>query len=203
MIIINTKNYLNEKELNSLSKKIEKINSQIILAVPAIYLKEISKKSKLKIFAQHTDPYLGETSTGAVSAKAIKLSGAKGTLINHSEYPLLFSEIENIISQCKKNNLISVVCSSNLKEIKHLKKISPTAIAFESPELISTEKSITSHNPKKIIKFVKILKDTNIIPLCGAGISNKNDIKEAYRLGCKGVLIASAVAKKGKVEMLK
>ena len=30
---------------------------------------------------------------------------------------------------------------------------------------------------------------------CGAGISTASDIKEAKKLGCKGVLISSAIAK--------
>lgn len=203
MIIINTKNYLNEKQLIQLAKKIEKVNRKTILAVPAIYLKSLKKSSKLKIIAQHIDPLNLEASTGSITVKAIKSLGISGSLINHSEYPLLFGEIQLIVNECKKNNLQSIVCSSSLSEIKQLKKLNPTAIAFESPELIGTGKSITSSKIKTIKKFVKLLENSKIIPLCGAGISSKRDIQAAYELGCKGVLIASAIAKKGKIEILK
>jgi len=203
MIIVNTKNYLEEKDLKSLIKKIEKANKEVIVSVPAIYLKEISKSTKLNIYAQHLDPVLYETTTGAVTPKAVKKIGVKGSLINHSEYQLLLGEIKIIVEQCKKYDLKSIVCASDLREVKQIIKFNPTAIAFEDPKLISSGKSITKYNPKIINKFVKILSKTKIIPLCGAGISSKEDIKAAKDLGCKGVLIASAIAKKGKVEILK
>ena len=48
-------------------------------------------------------------------------------------------------------------------------------------------------------KFVSLLKNTKIIPLCGAGINSKEDYLEALKLGCKGILVSSVVAKsKGK-----
>ena len=34
-----------------------------------------------------------------------------------------------------------------------------------------------------------------IIPLCGAGISTREDVKEALKLGTKGVLVASGIVK--------
>ena len=105
MIIVNTKNYLEEKDLKSLIKKIEKANKEVIVSVPAIYLKEISKSTKLNIYAQHLDPVLYETTTGAVTPKAVKKIGVKGSLINHSEYQLLLGEIKIIVEQCKKYDL--------------------------------------------------------------------------------------------------
>jgi thiazole synthase ThiGH ThiG subunit len=45
-----------------------------------------------------------------------------------------------------------------------------------------------------VVKFVKSLENTGVIPLCGAGITGPADIKKAYELGCKGVIMASAVA---------
>ena len=39
------------------------------------------------------------------------------------------------------------------------------------------------------------MKDRGIIPLCGAGISNSEDVKIAMDLGVNGVLVASAIAK--------
>ena len=202
MIIVNTKNYLEEKELKSLIKKIEKVNKNIIVAVPAIYLKEISKNTKLNIYAQHLDPVLYETTTGAVIPKMVKKIGVKGSLINHSEYQLLLGEVKIIVEQCKKYDLKSIVCASDLREVKQIIKFNPTAIAFEDPKLISSGKSITTFNPSAIIKFVSLLSKTNIIPLCGAGISTQEDVKSAKKLGCKGVLIASAIAKETHPEKL-
>ena len=61
--------------------------------------------------------------------------------------------------------------------------------------MIDTGKNINKHDLKRLKEFMKILKGTNIIPLCGAGISSKEDYREALNLGCRGVLISSAVVK--------
>jgi triosephosphate isomerase len=115
-------------------------------------------------------------------------------LLNHSEHRLKEEIIEKIILKANKLNFKIILCIKNLYEVEKYKRLKPHAIAFEDPHLISTGKSITKYNSESIKKFVKILKGTKIIPLCGAGINSKEDITEAKRLGCKGVLIASAIA---------
>ena len=67
-------------------------------------------------------------------------------------------------------------------------------MAFEDIELIATNKSITAHRKDDITKFVKLLEKSKIIPICGAGVHSAEDVQKAYNLGCKGVLIASAIA---------
>ena len=70
----------------------------------------------------------------------------------------------------------------------------PTTIAFESPELVASGKSITQFKEKEIKNFVKLFHGKRIKPLCGAGIQTVEDIQKALELGCKGVLISSAIA---------
>ena len=96
--------------------------------------------------------------------------------------------------RCKKINLKVIVCAANLIEVKKIKKLNPFAIAFEDPKLISTGKSITKYKTNELKKFVSLLKNTKIIPLCGAGINSKNDYLEALNLGCKGILVSSVIA---------
>ena len=95
---------------------------------------------------------------------------------------------------CDKLNLKVVICTSNLAESKKMKKLKPFAIAFEDPKLISTGKSITKYKVDELKKFISLLKNTKIIPLCGAGIKSKEDYDEALKLGCKGILVSSVVA---------
>lgn len=194
MIIINFKNYKIGKQALKLAKLIEKINKNIIVAVPAADLEEISKKTKLKVIAQHVDYKKPGKGTGYIIPEEIKSIKVKGSIINHSEHRIPKKEIKETIQRLKKLNLKSIVCAKNLKEAKEFKKLKPYAIAYEDPKLISTKKSITTHNKENVVKFSKLLKNTKIIPICGAGINSKKDILEAKKLGCKGVLIASAVA---------
>lgn len=190
-----------------LAKKIERYLPKAIICPPTIDMEPISQKTKLKIFAQHADAQDSEKATGYNTLKALKKAGASGTLINHSEHPLSISNIYKIIVMSKKLNLKTIVCTPSLRNMKmilKIKKAKPYAIAFEDPKLISTVKSITKYNKKEIIKFIKTIKKTKIVPLCGAGISTSEDVKEAYKLGCKGVLISSAIANaKNPISLLK
>jgi|TARA_Y100000310_G_scaffold91480_2_gene88851 triosephosphate isomerase len=192
MIIINFKNYKSGKDVLSLAKKIH--NKKILVCIPSVNIKEVIDKTKLKVYAQHVDYQNSKRSTGFVTPKSIKKAGVLGTLLNHSEHKLKLEEIKRTVNECKKLNLKVIVCASNLKEVNQIKKLKPFAIAFEDPKLIATGKSITKYNSKVINTFIKIIEKTKIIPICGAGISSREDYLKALELGCKGVLISSAIA---------
>ena len=107
---------------------------------------------------------------------------------------LTFSEIKKTVERCRELELKTIICAATLKQTEQIKKLNPYAIAFEDPKLIATGKSITRAKIHSVKKFVDLLKGTDIIPLCGAGISTPDDVAQAMLLGCKGVLVSSAVA---------
>ena len=194
MIIVNFKNYKTGRDVLKLAKKIQKSNKKIIVAVPAVNIMEVAEKTCLRIYAQHVDYSNSKKSTGFITPDSIKSAGAWGTLLNHYEHQVPFDMLKKIIDECKKNKLEIAVCASSIYEVKKLIKLRPDYIAYEDPKIISTSKSITRYNKKSVKKFVKILKKTKIIPLCGAGINSIGDYHEALKLGCVGVLISSAIA---------
>lgn len=194
MIVINFKNYKTGKNVLDLAKKIKKHLPKAIVAVPTMYLGLVSFHTKLNVFAQHVDSKDGKRDTGFILPESVKKAGAKGSLLNHSEHKVNIKEMKKTIKNCKKLSLKVIACSSNLRGVKEIKKLKPFAIAFEDPKLISTGKSITKYNPDSIKKFVSLLKNTKIIALCGAGINSVEDYREALKLGCKGVLVSSAIA---------
>lgn len=194
MIIINFKNYKRGKAALELARTIFLYSNQATLAVAAPDLKDIALNTELEVYAQHTDYHEPGKSTGYIIPETLQENGAKGTLLNHSEHPLPFAIIKKTVKRCNERNLKVIICAKNLTQVKRFKSLNPYAIAFEDPKLIASGKSVVSQSPAVIQKFVKILDDTNIIPLCGAGISGADDIKKAYSLGCKGILISSAVA---------
>lgn len=206
MIIINFKKYKVGIEALKLAKQIEKYLPKAIVAVSAIDIEIIKSKTKLTLIAQYADPEKGDR-TSFNTLKALKEAGAKGTLINHSEHPIKIQDIYKTLLLSKKLKMKGIVCASNLRGMKSIlnyRKVKPYAIAFEDPKLISTGKSVTRYEHKILINFIKIMKKTNIIPLCGAGISKAEDVQQAYKLGCKGVLIASAIANaKNPIPLLK
>lgn len=202
-IVINLKTYRQGDKVRQLVHAIERANEKAIVCVQATDLYKVVKDTKLRVFAQHVDPFKAGRNTGYVIIDDIKAQGVRGSLLNHSEHKIPLNEIKETINLCRKNNLKIIACASSISEVKDLIPLNPWAIAYEDPELISTGKSITQYDSESVVKFAKILENTRIISLCGAGISNKEDIIKAEELGCKGVLISSAIAKNGKVDILK
>lgn len=201
LYIINFKTYekgtgINAIKLaNIISDIRDRLKADIWAAPQFTDLNEIAKI--IPTLAQHIDPISYGSHTGSILPQSIKESGAIGTLINHSEKKLSSNKIESCICLAKQLNLKTVCCAANIKEVIEISKFNPDYIAFEDPELIGTGKSISREKPELITKFVEVLKELNpdIIPLCGAGISDKEDVKAALELGTKGVLVASAVVK--------
>lgn len=192
MIVINFKNYKTGKDVLAFAKKIS--DPCVIAAVPTLNLKEVAKETRLIVYAQHTDLVNTKRDTGYLTPYSLKDAGVTGTLLNHSEHKLSFKNLQKTVSECHKQKLKVIICASSVTEAKKIKKLNPFAIAYEEPKLIATKKSITNY-PLKILKFVKILEKTKTFPLCGAGINKKQDVEAAIELGCKGVLISSAILK--------
>lgn len=202
MILINFKNYKTGAEALKLAKLIEKYLPKAIVAVPATDIEKIAKQTKLRVYAQHVDFLEDKKGTGFITAESVKRDGAEGTMLNHSEHPIQFELLQKTIASCRKNKLKTLVCVRDLAEAKIVMHWKPDAIAFEEPSLISTGKSVTTFMPEAIRNFVHLLKHSDIVPVCGAGISSIDDVKAAFAIGCGGVLIASAIADNPNAEVL-
>jgi len=183
LIVVNFKKYKKGKRIIDLAGVIRKHCSNSIVAVLP---KDVTKVKGMKVFSQYVT---------ASSLDKVKRGGASGSLLNHSDHPVSISVIKNVLSEAKEKNLRIIVCAGTLKKVREIKNFRPWAIAFEDKKLIGTGKSITKYKADDVAKFTKTLKGTKILPLCGAGISSGDDVREAKRLGCKGVLVASAIAK--------
>lgn len=202
LILLNFKTYPEAAGTKALilAKKLEKVKTkkyQIIIAPSLPTLEEVAQGTSLSVYSQHTDLAGLGAYTGKVSAEELKKIGVKGTLLNHSERKIPFSILRRIVADCKKHTLITVVCASSLAEAKQVAKLSPDYLAYEPPELIGGDVSVTKAKPEVIVEAVeqvkKISPKTKV--LCGAGVQNKEDIQKALQLGVKGVLIGHAVPK--------
>jgi len=181
IIIVNYKNTKHGKEVLAFSKKIN--NPCLIAAVPTPNLKEVASKTDLITIAQHLNNQ---------TPKELKVTGAQGTLLNHSDNPIPLKQIEQLTKECNQLKLKVIVCTKNTKNVDAIRKFKPWAIAYEDPIFIGSKDPITDH-PLKILNFTKHFKRCKRVPLCGAGIHKKEDVENAMKLGCKGILISSAV----------
>lgn len=202
LILLNFKTYPEAvgKKALLLAKKLEKVKSkkyEIIIAPSLPTLEEVAARISLKVYAQHTDLAGLGAFTGKISAQELKKIGVRGTLLNHSERKIPFFLLQKIVADCKKNKLVTIVCASSLSEAKKVAKLKPDYLAYEPPELIGGNVSVTKAKPKIIVKAVELV--NKISPktkvLCGAGVHSREDIQKALKLGTKGMLIGHAVPK--------
>ena len=203
MIIVNFKTYKQGEESVKIAKKISKVNKKAVLCVQPTYINKVDKTVQNSIYAQHVDFQKVGRNTGFILPEAVKAAGAKGTLLNHSEHPVSFKVIKDTINHCAKVGLRVIVFSPTLSHAKKVMKLKPYGIAYEDPKLVASGKSITTYQSKNVVAFAKLLKRSKIKSICGAGISSKEDIMAAKKLGCQGVALSSAVVKKGKVNIIK
>lgn len=206
MIVINFKNYLSGPKVNKLATAINQFLPKAIICPPLLDSQNLALNSKLQVFSQHVSYKNSSRDTGFTTIKSLKANKISGSLINHAEHQLFPADLKKTLEVCSKNNLKVIACAPNLEIAKLILscKHKPFAVAFEDPRLIGTGKSITEFNPSSIERFVQLAAKARVLPLCGAGISSAKDVKESFDLGCKGVLMASAIAKRARpINLLK
>lgn len=202
LILLNFKTYKEAAGKNALrlAKKLEKVRTskyQIVIAPSLPTLEEVATGTTLTVYSQHTDLARLGAFTGKISGEELKEIGVKGTILNHSERKIPYLILRKIVADCKKHKLVTVVCASSLDETRLVAKLAPDYLAYEPPELIGGDISVTKAKPEIIAKAVQVVK--KISPktrvLCGAGIRSREDIQKALKLGARGVLIGHAVPK--------
>jgi triosephosphate isomerase len=203
MIIVNFKTYVEStgKRAVELAKQAEKASKETganIIVVPQFAdLSKVAEAVEIPVFAQHIDPIKPGNCTGHILAESVKEAGAVGTLINHSERQLKLSEIDAIISLTKERGLVSCVCANNPSVSAAIAAMRPTITSVEPPELIGTGISVSKAKPEIVTDTVKLVHkvDPQMTILCGAGISQAEDVSIALKLGTNGVLVASGIVK--------
>jgi len=203
IIIVNFKTYLEStgQKAVELAKNAEKASKEtgvtIIVAPQFVDLAKVAEAVDIPVFAQHIDPIKPGNSTGHILAEAVKEAGAVGTLINHAERQLKLIEIEAIIALTREKGLISCVCANNPNASAAVAAMRPDIVSFEPPELIGTGIPVSKAQPEVVNDTVKLVRKINLDAtiLCGAGISQSEDVSVALKLGTQGVLVASGIVK--------
>jgi triosephosphate isomerase len=168
-----------------------------IIAAQATDISQLSQHVEVPLFAQHIDPQPQGGHTGHICPEAVRESGARGTLLNHSERQLGLAAIEGSIQRARAVGLTSVVCSNNVAVGAACAVLKPDMVAIEPPELIGTGIAVSKAKPEIVTATVARIRDVNkdTIILCGAGISEARDASSALKLGAQGILISSGVVK--------
>jgi triosephosphate isomerase len=203
LIILNLKCYGESIGPNAvkLAKVAEKVSEDfgltIIVAPTFVDLLRVASEVSIPVFAQHIDPVELGAHTGYIPPEAVKVTGAVGSLVNHSERRLLLADVDTCVSRARDLGLHTCVCSNNASVSAATAALNPDIVAVEPPELIGSGRSVSKTKPEVVTSTVKLIRDINenVIILCGAGITTGEDARAAIRLGTDGVLLASAFTK--------
>ena len=199
-LIINFKNYEEifadgAIRLGETARKVaEEIQVEIILAPSHPVLALIAKEVEIPVICQHVDDEKMGQSTGFMVPEIAKSYGAIGSLINHSEHRIEMNSIASLVKRLRRLGMVSIVCAQEPQEVVEISTFEPDFIAIEPPELIGSGKAVSKENPTVITKSIEGAGSRSRI-ICGAGISDKEDVSKAIELGSQGILVASGVIK--------
>lgn len=148
-------------------------------------------------FCPHADFHSYGKGTGYVLLENVKESGAVGVVLNHAEHKLPKHVLRKTIFRAKRVGLKIMACADSLKETEAILELDPDFIAYEPPELIGGDVSVSQAQPQVLEKFSAMIKDSNkpIIPITGAGIKTQSDVRKAVELGTSGIFVASGIVR--------
>ena len=206
-LIINYKAYkegfINGLNIAEYSNELSKNSGvNIIVSPPFTILRDTAKITKT--IAQGMNEVDPGAFTGHVTWFELKQAGAAGTLLNHSENrytsskngQLDYAAIKIAVDKCTAAGLETYVCVQNMDEAKEILKMNPTGIAYEPPELIGGDISVSNSKPDIVKEFCSLIKESsNSLALIGAGIKGKEDAEKSVELGSDGLLVASGILK--------
>ncbi len=199
-LIINFKNYKEAssactvKLAKAAQRVAEKTKVEIIVAPPQPSLALVAKSVSLPVFCQHVDSEKDGPTTGFFVPELAKSYGAVGSLINHSEHRIEIKAIAMLVERMRKLHMTSVVCARAPHEVMEISVFEPDYIAIEPPELIGSGKAVSKENPAIISRSIDAAGSRSKV-ICGAGITDKDDVKAAIKLGSRGILVSSGVVK--------
>lgn len=166
---------------------------KVIFALNPIDLRIARNFPELNFYSQHVDPVEYGAKTAQISVESLLDMEISGTLLNHSERRVDEKAIVSTLDMAHRYDFPVVVCAENQLEAEVYSKLKPEFIAYEPPELIGGDVSVTSAKPEIIGEVVKKCSPDNVPVLVGAGVKNGGDLAKSVELGAEGVLVASGI----------
>jgi len=203
IFIINAKNY-NEGSGDRLARFIEyavsasqdfKVN--VLVAPPIVDLYYYARQHPEVLISQAVDTVGYGSSTGHIPLMRLIDMGLEYSLINHSENRVDHMLIKDINLAAEEHGFKLIVCIQSINELEELISlgVKPYAYAFEPPELIGTGRSVSKYAGESLRKAVDLCSGEGVRCLCGAGITDVEDVELSMEYGVDGILVASGVVK--------
>ncbi|HEY6405192.1 MAG TPA: triose-phosphate isomerase [Nitrososphaeraceae archaeon] len=206
ILILNFKNYheIEGQKGIELARSVQKVSKsfggsiQLVVAPPQPALSLVKQNVNIPVFAQHLDFAEAGSTTGYFIPEMARSFGAQGSLLNHSEHRIdKLDTIQGLVNQLRSLQMVSVVCARTPSEVSTLARFEPDYIAIEPPELIGSGRAVSKENPSIVTDSINAAAKMshNARVICGAGITDANDVSSALKLGAVGILVASGIIK--------
>jgi triosephosphate isomerase len=206
ILILNFKNYheIEGQKGIELARSVQKVSEsfggsiQLVVAPPQPALALVKQNVNIPVFAQHLDYAEAGSTTGYFIPEMVRSFGAQGSLLNHSEHRIdKLDTVQGLVNRLRSLQMVSVVCARTPSEVSTLARFEPDYIAIEPPELIGSGRAVSKENPSIVTDSInaaaKMSQNARVI--CGAGITDANDVISALKLGAVGILVASGIIK--------
>jgi triosephosphate isomerase len=205
-LILNFKNYheIEGQKGIELARSVQKVSEsfggsiQLVVAPPQPALALVKQNVNIPVFAQHLDYAEAGSTTGFFIPEMARSFGARGSLLNHSEHRIdKLETIQGLVNRLRSLQMVSVVCARTPSEVSKLARFEPDYIAIEPPELIGSGRAVSKENPSIVTDSIDAAANIsqNARVICGAGITDANDVSSALKLGAVGILVASGIIK--------
>jgi triosephosphate isomerase len=206
ILILNFKNYheIEGQKGIELARSVQKVSEsfdgsiQLVVAPPQPALSLVIQNVNIPVFAQHLDYAEAGSTTGYFIPEMARSFGAQGSLLNHSEHRIdKLDTVQGLVNRLRSLQMVSVVCARTPSEVSTLARFEPDYIAIEPPELIGSGRAVSTENPAIVTDSINVATkiSQNARVICGAGITDANDVSSALKLGAVGILVASGIIK--------
>ncbi len=208
MLLLNLKSYPGHLGSGAVrtAKLLESLGAEsgvaVAVAPPVPDLARVASEVGIPVLAQHVDPGAAGARTGSIPVEAVEASGARGSLLNHSERPISVADVEEGVRRLRERHLVSVVCAPEVGQARRLAETHPPYLAIEPPELIGGDRAVSTARPEVVAETVDAVHSVApaTLVLCGAGVHDRRDVARALELGTVGILVSSAVTRASNAE---
>ncbi|HCS35323.1 MAG: triose-phosphate isomerase [Spirochaetae bacterium HGW-Spirochaetae-4] len=199
IFVINPKNEMYGKHLLDLALVADRsaadYDVQVILTCSPCDLYRISVATDhLFVFGQHIDPIASGPTTGKILPEGLQAAGAVGTMINHPESQLLFSDVQKSIVRAQACDLISLVFAQTLEQAVAVAWMNADMIMVEKPQFIASNTILDSSYLRQVTEAVHMVKNDMLV-LQGAGIKSGMDVQQVIASGVQGTGSSSGIFK--------
>lgn len=166
----------------------------IITCSPCDLFRISAATRHLFVFGQHIDPIASGPTTGKILPEALRAAGAVGTMLNHPEHLMLFSDVQKAIVRAHACDLISLVFAQTLEEAVALAWMNADMVMVEKPQFIASNTILDSKYIMQVTEAVRTVK-SDMLVLQGAGIKSGQDVHRVLAAGVQGTGSSSGIFK--------